>query len=126
MASASRALHLFKLSLRPAAASRFLRPLAVAESLILAALGPSPAPAHWAAARGFATQPATSSLKDSSANGSKCHPKGSFLHDGCDYEHWLVVMDPPPGNSSNPDVPRQEIIDTYIKTLAKVVGRYMI
>jgi hypothetical protein len=33
-------------------------------------------------------------------------------------------MEPPPGNSSNPDVPREQIIDTYIKTLAKVVGRY--
>jgi hypothetical protein len=123
MASPSRALRLFKLWPRPAAASRSLRPLAAAENLLLSALGPSPAATPWAAARGFATRPATSSLKDSSAD---CHlkVKGSVVDDGRDFEHWLVVMEPPPGNPRNPDVPREEIIDTYIKTLAKVVGRY--
>jgi hypothetical protein len=83
-------------------------------------LGPSPAAAPWAAARGFAT----SSLKDSSADWRNRHLKGSVVDDGRDFEHWLVVMDSPPGNSGNPDVPREEIIDTYIKTLAQVVGRY--
>ncbi|GJN38495.1 hypothetical protein PR202_gb27542 [Eleusine coracana subsp. coracana] len=42
---------------------------------------------------------------------------------GCDFKHWLVVMEPPPGDSSNPEVPRDEIIHDYIKTLAQVVGR---
>jgi hypothetical protein len=49
-------------------------------------------------------------------------PKETILLDGCDFEHWLVIMDPPPGNPADPDVPREEIIDGYIKTLAKVVG----
>jgi hypothetical protein len=69
----------------------------------------------------------TSSLKDSSADWRNCHlqDKESVVDDGRDFEHWLVVMEPPPGNYRNPDVPREEIIDTYIKTLAKVVGRYI-
>ncbi|KAM0852714.1 hypothetical protein ACQ4PT_051575 [Festuca glaucescens] len=124
MASASRALRLSKLSPLPAAASRFLRPLAAAGSLLPAARGPSPAAAPWAAARGFATQPATSSLRDSSPNWTNRPPKETILLDGCDFEHWLVVMDPPPGDPGNPDVPREEIIDTYIKTLAQIVGSY--
>ncbi|KAM0883820.1 hypothetical protein ACQ4PT_031399 [Festuca glaucescens] len=121
-ASASRALRLSKLSLLPAAPSLALRPLAAAGSLLPAARGPSPAAAPWAAARGFATQPATSSLRDNSPNWSNRPPKETILLDGCDFEHWLVVMDPPPGNPGNPDVPREEIIDTYIKTLAQIVG----
>lgn len=46
--------------------------------------------------------------------------------DGCDLEHWFVVMEPPPGDLDDPDVPREEIIDSYIKVLSKVVGRYNI
>jgi hypothetical protein len=126
MASASRAIFLSKLSLLPAAAaSRILRPLAAAGTLLPAARGPSPDAAPWAAAaRGFATQPATTSLKDSSPNWSNRPSKETILLEGCDFEHWLVVMEPPPGSPGNPDVPREEIIDTYIKTLAQIVGRY--
>lgn len=39
--------------------------------------------------------------------------------DGCDFEHWLVVMEKPEG-----DPTRDEIIDSYIKTLSMVVGRF--
>lgn len=38
--------------------------------------------------------------------------------DGCDFEHWLIMMEKPEGEPS-----REEIIDSYIKTLAKIVGR---
>jgi hypothetical protein len=41
-----------------------------------------------------------------------------MLFDGCDFEHWLVFVDKPKGNPT-----RDEIIDSYIKTLAKVIGR---
>ncbi|KAG2246301.1 hypothetical protein Bca4012_090714 [Brassica carinata] len=41
----------------------------------------------------------------------------TILLDGCDFEHWLVVVDPPQG-----DLTRDEIIDGYIKTLAQIVG----
>ncbi|KAI3833456.1 hypothetical protein MKX03_027200 [Papaver bracteatum] len=39
------------------------------------------------------------------------------LDDGCDYQHWLVVMEKPKGEPT-----RDEIIDSYIKTLSKVIG----
>ncbi|GJN38496.1 hypothetical protein PR202_gb27543 [Eleusine coracana subsp. coracana] len=44
-----------------------------------------------------------------------------LLH-GCDLEHWLVVMRTPPGGPYNPTTHRDELIDSYIKTLAQVVG----
>ncbi|XP_022893804.1 multiple organellar RNA editing factor 2, chloroplastic-like [Olea europaea var. sylvestris] len=37
---------------------------------------------------------------------------------GCDYEHWLMVMDKPGGEGAT----KQQMIDCYIQTLAKVVG----
>jgi hypothetical protein len=129
MATASRALLLSRAALSPlpaaaaaASASRrlpaLLRPLAAAASLLPASAAPSPG----AGVRCFATQPATSSLRDSSPNWSNRPPKETILLDGCDFEHWLVVMEPPPGDAGNPDITRDEIIDGYIKTLAQVVG----
>jgi hypothetical protein len=127
MASASRALLLSR-ALQAGAASRrvptLLRPLAAAASLLPAGVGAA-ATAPSAGVRCFATQPATSSLRDSSPNWSNRPPKETILLDGCDFEHWLVVMEPPPGDASNPDITRDEIIDSYIKTLAQVVGRYI-
>ena len=66
-------------------------------------------------ARGMSTRPATASLNDSSPNWSNRPPKETILLDGCDFEHWLVVMEKPEG-----DPTRDEIIDRYIKTLATV------
>ncbi|KAF3778421.1 Multiple organellar RNA editing factor 8 [Nymphaea thermarum] len=63
------------------------------------------------------TRPTTSSLNDSSPNWSNRPPKETILLDGCDFEHWLIVMEPPEGNPT-----RDEIIDSYIKTLAQVLG----
>ncbi|OWM90217.1 multiple organellar RNA editing factor 2, chloroplastic-like [Punica granatum] len=40
------------------------------------------------------------------------------LFAGCDYEHWLIVMDKPGGEGAS----KQEMIDAYIQTAAKVVG----
>ncbi|XP_022723989.1 multiple organellar RNA editing factor 7, mitochondrial-like isoform X2 [Durio zibethinus] len=37
--------------------------------------------------------------------------------EGCDYEHWFVVMEAPKGYPL-----RHEIVDTYIKTLAMALG----
>ncbi|KAL4387293.1 hypothetical protein GQ457_09G005220 [Hibiscus cannabinus] len=39
------------------------------------------------------------------------------LVEGCDYEHWFVVMEAPKGYPL-----RDEIVDTYIKTLAMTLG----
>ncbi|XP_071691908.1 multiple organellar RNA editing factor 8, chloroplastic/mitochondrial-like isoform X2 [Rutidosis leptorrhynchoides] len=69
--------------------------------------------------RAFSTRQTTSSLNDSSPNWSNRPPKETILLDGCDFEHWLVVVDKPEGAPT-----RDEIIDSYINTLAKVVGSY--
>ncbi|XP_071716168.1 multiple organellar RNA editing factor 8, chloroplastic/mitochondrial-like [Rutidosis leptorrhynchoides] len=69
--------------------------------------------------RAFSTRQTTSSLNDSNPNWSNRPPKETILLDGCDFEHWLVVVDKPEG-----DPTRDEIIDSYINTLAKVVGSY--
>ncbi|KAJ4834131.1 Multiple organellar RNA editing factor 5, chloroplastic/mitochondrial [Turnera subulata] len=40
------------------------------------------------------------------------------LFPGCDYNHWLIVMDKPGGEGAN----KQQMIDCYVQTLAKVLG----
>ncbi|CAN1144966.1 Multiple organellar RNA editing factor 5, chloroplastic/mitochondrial [Linum perenne] len=40
------------------------------------------------------------------------------LFPGCDYEHWLIVMDKPGGEGAT----KQQMIDCYIKTLSVVLG----
>ncbi|KAM3276581.1 hypothetical protein ACQJBY_044789 [Aegilops geniculata] len=105
----SRALLLSRLSPLPAAASRFLRTLAAAGSVLPAVLVPSPSPA----ARRFATQPANPSPNRSSRSPTEIRTP---LDDGCDFEHWQIQMVAPPGDKANPDVPRDEIIDGYIKS----------
>ncbi|KAJ6298171.1 hypothetical protein OIU76_019332 [Salix suchowensis] len=67
--------------------------------------------------RSFSVRQTSSSLNDPSPNWSNRPPKETILLDGCDFEHWLIVMDKPEG-----DPTRDEIIDSYIKTLAQVVG----
>ncbi|KAK9056941.1 hypothetical protein SSX86_024306 [Deinandra increscens subsp. villosa] len=69
--------------------------------------------------RDFSTRQTTSSLKDSNPNWSNRPPKETILLDGCDFEHWLVVMEKPEG-----DPTRDEIIESYIKTLAKILDSY--
>ncbi|EXC18496.1 hypothetical protein L484_018677 [Morus notabilis] len=87
-----------------------LRPLAGA---IATARGVSPS----SVLRSFSTNATSSSLKDPSPNWSNRPPKETILLDGCDFEHWLVVMEPPEGEPT-----RDDIIDSYIKTLSQVVG----
>lgn len=41
------------------------------------------------------------------------------LFPGCDYEHWLIVMDKPGGEGAT----KEQMIDCYVQTLAKVLGR---
>lgn len=68
--------------------------------------------------KGLSTQATSSSLNDPNPNWSNRPPKETILLDGCDFEHWLVVVEPPQGEPT-----RDEIIDSYIKTLAQIVGR---
>ncbi|XP_019456688.1 PREDICTED: multiple organellar RNA editing factor 8, chloroplastic/mitochondrial-like isoform X3 [Lupinus angustifolius] len=67
--------------------------------------------------RSFSTRATSSSLNDPNPNWSNRPPKETILLDGCDFEHWLVVVEKPEG-----DPTRDEIIDSYIKILAQVVG----
>ncbi|KAM1805121.1 hypothetical protein ACFX12_030906 [Malus domestica] len=57
----------------------------------------------------------TSSLRDPNPNWSNRPPKETILLDGCDFEHWLVVMEAPQG-----DITRDEIINRYIKTFCLI------
>lgn len=61
-----------------------------------------------------------SPLNDPSPNWSNRPPKETILLDGCDYEHWLIVME----FSKDPKPSEEEMINSYVKTLASVVGRY--
>ncbi|XP_021719221.1 multiple organellar RNA editing factor 8, chloroplastic/mitochondrial-like isoform X1 [Chenopodium quinoa] len=89
-----------------------LRPLASA-----AALHRYPAALTTTAFRTFATRQAQNSLSDNNPNWSNRPPKETILLDGCDFEHWLVVTESPPENAT-----RDEIIDSFVKTLAEVIG----
>ncbi|VVA93334.1 unnamed protein product [Arabis nemorensis] len=40
------------------------------------------------------------------------------LFPGCDYEHWLIIIDKPGGENAT----RQQMIDCYVQTLAKILG----
>ncbi|PIA59369.1 hypothetical protein AQUCO_00400329v1 [Aquilegia coerulea] len=60
---------------------------------------------------------ATSSLRDPSPNWNNRPPKETILLDGCDFEHWLIVVENPADKLT-----RDEIIDSYIKKLAQVFG----
>ncbi|KAK9067890.1 hypothetical protein SSX86_012001 [Deinandra increscens subsp. villosa] len=58
-----------------------------------------------------------SPLNDSSPNWSNRPPKETILLDGCDYEHWLIVMEFP----TDPKPSEDEMINSYVKTLATVL-----
>jgi hypothetical protein len=73
------------------------------------------------------TRPKTSGsgyspLNDPSPNWSNRPPKETILLDGCDYEHWLIVMEFPTDQKPSED----EMINSYVKTLATVLGRYLL
>ncbi|XP_022761232.1 multiple organellar RNA editing factor 3, mitochondrial [Durio zibethinus] len=59
-----------------------------------------------------------SPLNDPSPNWSNRPPKETILLDGCDYEHWLIVLEFP----EDPKPSEEEMIYAYVKTLASVVG----
>ncbi|XP_065863713.1 multiple organellar RNA editing factor 3, mitochondrial [Euphorbia lathyris] len=59
-----------------------------------------------------------SPLNDPSPNFSSRPPKETILLDGCDYEHWLIVLEFP----NDPKPSEEEMINAYVKTLAAVLG----
>nr|GMD66431.1 multiple organellar RNA editing factor 3, mitochondrial [Ipomoea batatas] len=74
-------------------------------------------PQHSVQTRAKTTGPGYSPLNDPSPNWSNRPPKETILLDGCDYEHWLIVMEFP-----DPKPSEEDMINAYVKTLASVVG----
>ncbi|KAJ6814079.1 uncharacterized protein M6B38_139300 [Iris pallida] len=61
---------------------------------------------------------AYSPLKSGSGYSDRPPTEMAPLFPGCDYNHWLIVMDKPGGEGAN----KQQMIDCYVQTLAKVLG----
>ncbi|XP_010689774.2 multiple organellar RNA editing factor 3, mitochondrial isoform X2 [Beta vulgaris subsp. vulgaris] len=59
-----------------------------------------------------------SPLNDPSPNWTNRPPKETILLDGCDYEHWLIVMEFP----NDPKPSDEEMVNSYVNILAQVVG----
>lgn len=51
-------------------------------------------------------------------NNSSDESRETILLPGCDYNHWLIVMEFP----KDPAPTREQMIDTYLNTLAQVLG----
>ena len=58
------------------------------------------------------------SARRSSSNSNE--PRETIMLPGCDYNHWLIVMEFP----KDPAPTREQMIDTYLNTLATVLGRF--
>ncbi|XP_047078943.1 multiple organellar RNA editing factor 2, chloroplastic-like [Lolium rigidum] len=52
------------------------------------------------------------------SDGDRAPTEMAPLFPGCDYEHWLIVMDKPGGDGAS----KHQMIDCYVHTLAKVLG----
>ncbi|XP_074582543.1 multiple organellar RNA editing factor 9, chloroplastic-like [Curcuma longa] len=50
--------------------------------------------------------------------GGSSEPRETILLPGCDYNHWLIVMEFP----KDPAPTREQMIETYLNTLATVLG----
>ncbi|VAI41122.1 unnamed protein product [Triticum turgidum subsp. durum] len=95
-----------------AAAMEMLRPAAVGytSSLLLRGAG---------GARGMARRPGGDGYAPARGGGGDRAPtEMAPLFPGCDYEHWLIVMDKPGGEGAS----KHQMIDCYVQTLAKVLG----
>ncbi|XP_073027531.1 DAG protein, chloroplastic-like [Primulina eburnea] len=65
--------------------------------------------------------PAVRALKDgeySTRRSSGGEERETIMLPGCDYNHWLIVMEFP----KDPAPTREQMIDTYLDTLATVLG----
>ncbi|EES08356.1 multiple organellar RNA editing factor 1, mitochondrial [Sorghum bicolor] len=107
--------------LRPSASVARPSPLAAPASSPVAPLPRAP----WrllpgGAAAGFRSTAAAAARggADYGASDSKISPD-EILFEGCDYNHWLITMEFP-----DPKPSREEMIETFLQTLAKVVGSY--
>ncbi|KAJ6791176.1 multiple organellar RNA editing factor 9, chloroplastic [Iris pallida] len=67
----------------------------------------------WRGARAMAVDGDYSSRRSSSSE-----PRETIMLPGCDYNHWLIVMEFP----KDPAPTREQMIDCYLNTLATVLG----
>ncbi|KAF7048223.1 hypothetical protein CFC21_057018 [Triticum aestivum] len=103
-----------------------LRPTASAAApphrapLLAPFVAPLPRPFLPGGAAGFRSTAATAARGNygGGADDAKIDPD-EILFEGCDYNHWLITMEFP-----DPKPSREEMIETYLQTLAKVVGSY--
>ncbi|KAK4588091.1 hypothetical protein RGQ29_019184 [Quercus rubra] len=58
------------------------------------------------------------SARRSSSSGNSNEPRETIMLPGCDYNHWLIVVEFP----KDPAATREQMIDTYLNTLATVLG----
>lgn len=96
---------------------RFL-PLAAAASAGSAAHLSPLAPPSRGAKTALPGKSGYSPLNDPSPNWSNRPPKETILLDGCDYEHWLIVMEFP----TEPKPSEEDMVAAYVKTLTAVLG----
>jgi hypothetical protein len=68
----------------------------------------------------MARRPGGDGYSPARAGGDRAPTEMAPLFPGCDYEHWLIVMDKPGGDGAS----KQQMIECYVHTLAKVLGRY--
>ncbi|CAL9219906.1 unnamed protein product [Arabidopsis halleri] len=92
--------------------SRFALPLIEKVSSARTGLGPC-----YISTRPKTSGSGYSPLNDPSPNWSNRPPKETILLDGCDYEHWLIVME-----FTDPKPTEDEMINSYVKTLTSVLG----
>lgn len=59
-----------------------------------------------------------SARRSSSSNSNSNESRETIMLPGCDYNHWLIVMEFP----KHPAPTREQMIDTYLDTLATVLG----
>ncbi|CAN6167913.1 unnamed protein product [Urochloa humidicola] len=98
--------------LRPAASTSISQHLSLAPFVSVPHLLPRP----WrlpGAAAGFRSTAATAAAAESKVSPDKTPANG------VDYNHWTIMMRFP-----DPKPSREEMIETYLQTLAKVVGSY--
>uniref|UniRef100_A0A0D9XQD6 MORF/ORRM1/DAG-like MORF domain-containing protein n=1 Tax=Leersia perrieri TaxID=77586 RepID=A0A0D9XQD6_9ORYZ len=107
--------------LRPAASAS-----SSARSFPLAPFAPSPlplSPRPWfsagGAAAGFRSSAAAARGEDYRRDMDDKISPDEILFEGCDYNHWLITME-----FGDPKPTREEMIETYLQTLSKVVGSY--
>ncbi|KAF5728351.1 DAG protein chloroplastic-like isoform X1 [Tripterygium wilfordii] len=73
---------------------------------------------HCAVRKAVVIRAAATDREFSSRRSSSNEPRETIMLPGCDYNHWLIVMEFP----KDPAPTREQMIETYLNTLATVLG----